>query len=119
MRLLTLVRQIKRLLILVLLLAVGPVFMALTDPETLPLPLLVIPFLWLFTCLFVVMWLLLAKKLSLQRKQVVIVAGLVASIPVLLIVFQSINQLSIRDVIISIGLAVLASGYVLRADFIK
>ncbi len=119
MRLLPLVNQTKKPLLLLGLFMAGPLFMAFTNPESLPLPLLVLPFMWLFSCLFITVWLVLSKKPTIQRKQIAIVSGLVATIPVLLIVFQSIHLLSIRDVVISVGLALLASGYVLRADFIK
>lgn len=47
------------------------------------------------------------------------VSGTIASIPVLLALFQSIHQLSIRDVLLSVGLVMLAALYMLRADFIK
>ena len=46
-------------------------------------------------------------------------AGIIASVPVLLAVFQSIHQLSIRDVLLSVGLVVLAAVYMLRADFMR
>lgn len=97
----------------------GPVFFVATDPSKLPLPLLIIPFLWLFTCIFVTMWLLLRQKRNVAPRQAVIVAGVVATFPVLLAVFQSIHQLSIRDVLLSVTLVVFTAIYLLRADFIS
>ena len=64
-------------------------------------------------------WLLLQRRKGVSRRQAAMVAGVVASIPVLLTIFQSIHQLSIRDVFLSVGLVVLAAVYMLRADFIK
>lgn len=97
----------------------GPLFFALTNPENLPLPLLVLPFMWLFAVLFLSSWFILSRRKFIRKKQVVLVSGVVACIPVLLAVFQSIHQLSIRDVLLSVGLVVLAALYMLRADFIK
>ena len=97
----------------------GPVFFAFTSPENLPLPLLVLPFIWMFSVLFVTSWLLLSGYKSIRRKQVVLVSGVIACIPVLLAVFQSIHQRSIRDVLLSVGLVLLTALYMLRADFIK
>jgi hypothetical protein len=102
-----------------LLFIIGPVFLLTTDPNALPLPLLVVPFIWLFSSLFVASWMLLSRKDNISRRQVALVAGIIASVPVLLAVFQSIHQLSIRDVLLSVGLVVLAAVYMLRADFMR
>lgn len=115
----TLTHHIKRYLAIVGLYIAGPLFFITTDPKSLPLPLLVIPFLWIFAVLFVTTWIILSKKPDIHKKQVAMISGCVASIPVLLAVFQSIHQLSIRDVLLSVGLVVLAAIYMLRADFIK
>jgi len=97
----------------------GPVFIALTNPDTLPLPLLVLPFLWLFVVLFVTVRLYLGRLTRVNARQTALIAGFTATLPVLLVVFQSIHQLSIRDVLLSLGLVVVAAIYMLRADFIK
>lgn len=96
----------------------GPAFILLTKPQDLPLPILVFPFIWLFVVLFVSVWLLFRTR-QLPRKQIVLVSGIVATTLVLLAVFQSIHQLTIRDVLLSLGLVSLAAVYMLRADFIK
>lgn len=104
---------------LTLLYIAGPLFIVLTNPRNLPLPLLVLPFLWLFTALFVTTSMLVKRRKDISKRQVVIIAGVVASIPVLLAIFQSIHQLSVKDVLLSSGLVLLAAWYVLRADFIR
>lgn len=111
-------RIIKYTLITALYLS-GPLLILTTNPGKLPLPLLVLPFMWLFACLFVTSWFLLSRKRGVSKKQAAMVSGVVASIPVLLAIFQSIHQLSIRDVFLSVGLVVLTAIYMLRADFIK
>lgn len=99
--------------------ALGPLFFSLTDPNNLPLPLLILPFLWLFAALFVSVLVVLKYKTSASVKQSRIIASLFASLVVLLCVFQSIHQLSIRDVAISVAIIGIAALYLLRADFIK
>lgn len=97
----------------------GPLFVVTTNPHNLPLPLLVLPFLWLFTVLFVTTSLLIKRRQNISKRQMVITAGVIASIPVLLAIFQSIHQLSLKDVLLSTSLVLLAAWYVLRADFIR
>lgn len=112
-------QKLRRLALIVTLYLSGPLFIVLTDPRHLPLPLLVVPFLWLFGSLFLTTWLILKDHKSVSRRQVVMIAGVVASIPVLLMVFQSIHQLSLKDVLLSVGLVLLTAVYMLRADFIR
>ena len=98
---------------------IGPLFFMLTDPNNLPLPLLILPFIWLFAAIYVSVYLALKLKTSATRKQSQIISSLSASLVVLLCVFQSIHQLSIRDVAISLAIIGVAALYLLRADFIK
>lgn len=97
----------------------GPLLFMLTDPNSLPLPLLILPFIWLFAVLYVSVHLLLKLKTGATKKQSQITAALCASLIVLLAVFQSIHQLSVRDVAISVAIIGIAALYLLRADFIK
>ena len=97
----------------------GPLFFATTDPDKLPLPFLIFPFIWLFISIGFTMYLLLKLRTGAGKRQAGAVALLLASVPVLLLVFQSIHQLTIRDVLISVGLAGIAAFYLLRADFIR
>ncbi len=110
--------QIRMYLLLGILYLSGPVFLLLTNPHNLPLPILILPFLWLFCVLFISTTLLLKARGVGQRKRA-IVAGVIATIPVLLAIFQSIHQLSIKDVLLSLSVVVLAAWYVMKADFIR
>ncbi len=47
------------------------------------------------------------------------IASGAASLPVLLLVFQSVHQLTIRDVLVSVSLLAFAIFYISRADFIR
>lgn len=119
MQLQKLTDSIRKFGLITILFVSGPIFLITTDPQHLPLPLLVLPFMWLFTVLFVGTWLAVKRRKHISKRQGVMVAGVVASIPVLLAIFQSIHQLSLRDVLLSVGFVLLAAWYVLRADFIR
>ena len=110
---------LKRYGMYTVLLLAGPIFILTTNPHSLPLPLLVLPFMWLFAVLFVTSSLILKRRKDTAQRKVVIISGVIASIPVLLAIFQSIHQLSLKDVFLSLGLVLLAAWYVFRADFIR
>lgn len=58
-----------------------------------------------------------AYKSEIPKPKKRIIAGSLAALPTLLIVLQSIQQLSLRDVIIVLVLWLLLSWYLLRLDF--
>lgn len=109
----------KRPLYTVLLFVSLPVFMLITNPESLPLPLLVIPFLLLFAALYLTVKLLLDRYFSnLYGRPLKGVAFTLAGLPVLLIILQSIGQLSIRDLLITLGLVLGLIFYFRKTDFL-
>lgn len=112
-------KHLQRYGLLLLLYISGPLFLLFTNPQNMPLPLLVLPFLWLFIALFTGSWWLLQRRQGISRQQTILVSSLIAALPVLLAIFQSIHQLSIKDVLLSVGIVVLAALYMLRADFIR
>ena len=90
--------------VLVVLLLVAMLF--LTNPERLPLVFLILPFVLIFILFWIILDMVLARKsegLVPKNKKVIVV--IMASVPVLLLVLQSIGQLSIRDLLIIIGLS--------------
>ena len=97
----------------------GPVFFMTTDPSKLPLLLLIVPFAWSFSMLYLITYLLVTRNTKAGKRQARIISSLLASLVVLLMLFQSIHQLSVKDVLISIAIIGLAAVYLLRADFIK
>ncbi len=111
--------RIGKYCILLCVYAFGPLFILTTNPEQLPLPLLVVPFIWLFGILFYSAKQLLKRFSSLSDKQSLIISGMTAALPVLLLLFQSIHQLTAKDVLLSVGLVGVAALYIFRADFIK
>lgn len=103
-----------------LLYCLGVLFFVTTDPTNMPLPLLVVPFLWLFAVIFIsILYLLSIKHVFGARKRRILAASIAAALPVLLLVFQSIHQLTIKDVLLSVAIIAVASFYIEKADYIK
>lgn len=97
----------------------GPLFLAVTNPERLPLLFIVVPFVWLFVTLYVSINFVFAWRWpDSPRKRKIIVAGVGAALPVLLLVFESIHQLTIKDFLLAVALVAFISFYMSRADFI-
>ena len=109
----------KRNVITAALVTVLVLFLSLTDPGKLPLPLLIVPFLVLFCLVYVVTKGYILLHFRTTRKRKVIAAGVVAMVPTLLLMFQSIHQLNLRDVVVIVALACVTGFYVAKADFIN
>lgn len=115
MKINTRIRQI----ILISLLFIGLIlFISFTSPKTLPLPFLVLPFLALYTALFLSLKVIVTSYRARTRTKT-IVAGLLSSFPVLLLVFQSIHQLTMKDFLIIFGLITIIAFYLSRSEFIQ
>ena len=98
----------------------GPLFLAMTNPQDLPLPIVLLPFIWLFIAIFVAaQWLVQLRAEKLDKRRRMLLAGVSAALPVLLLVFESVHQLSVRDVLIVVALLASISFYMTRADFLK
>lgn len=105
----------KKLLIIsgICLTVVITLFMS-TDPSRVPSFVLIIPFLLLFVSLFLfgtamLQWQGMAKARSMR------LSALFAGIPILLLVLQSIGQLTVRDVLTIAVLLFVSYFYVTRA----
>lgn len=110
----------KKLLKLAAVYLTGIAFLVFTNPSNLPVPFLIVPFLLLFVAIFMtVHYVLEAHLATIARKRRVVMAGVCATLPVLLLVFESIHQLSMKDFLITVALIVCVSFYMLRADFIE
>jgi len=95
----------------------GPLFLLTTNPKNLALPLLIVPYIWLYATIVcslgLVHRLMFRRPLS-QRTQLGF--GLVALVPVLLAVMQSIHQLSVKDVVLVLVFVMVAGFYISRLD---
>lgn len=100
--------------------AFGPAFLTLTNPESIPIALVTVPFIWAFVTIFVTVWLLLRRsKLLSKGRRRLLLAGVTAALPVLVMVLRSIRQLTVGDVLLVIALLILVSFYVSKAEFIR
>ena len=88
-------------------------FLLVLDPSTLPSFLLVVPFILMFVVLSLVFYegLILLRFDRLTARKLAI---LCASLPVLLLVLQSVGQLTFRDVLVLFLLSVVAWFYIAR-----
>jgi Mn2+/Fe2+ NRAMP family transporter len=84
------------------------------DPNKVLSFVLVLPFILLFALLFVGISFVLETRGMGNRKSMKI-AALCASLPILLLVLQSIGQLTVRDVLTVVLLFALSYFYILRA----
>jgi hypothetical protein len=112
-------KQVQKLTGLILLWVSLPAFLLITNPETSPLPLLIVPFILLATALYKSAEIIL--RLSFNRasdQRTKITAAVVALLPTLLLILASIRQLTIRDTAIVGGLLLLLVFYMRRLDFL-
>lgn len=116
-------KKIIRILLIIAFYLSLPLFILFTNPQNLALPLLVLPVLLLFLIIYVTVYLLFFKKLKrskrLSKTRIYIISGIVALVPVLLIVLASIGQFTIRDIILATVIVVCISWYLLKVDFLK
>jgi hypothetical protein len=93
-------------------------FLATTDPRKLSLQLLILPFLWLFICLFVAILkgLRIAsfKYRSYSTGKQYGVALLLSALPVCALLLKSIGQLTVRDSLLLFSLIVAGGLYASR-----
>lgn len=96
-----------------------PLFLMFTNPEKLPLPLLMVPILLVFIISYVLMYTILGSlRSAMPKSKRRFIAGVASALPTLLVILQSIQQLTVKDVLIVLGLWVLCVWYLQKIDFI-
>jgi hypothetical protein len=74
-----------------------------TEPTKLPAAVLTLPFLVLFATIFAISWMVMVriahKEQVVPQRRIIAFALLYASLPTLLLLLQSIGQLTIRDTV--------------------
>ncbi len=90
-------------------------FLLFTNPYDVPLPLLTIPFALLGFGIFQLQILLLHHVTKLSAGKVRMIASLVSSLVLLLILLQSIRQLSLKDFLLLIALVTGLTFYLRRS----
>ncbi len=115
-----LISKYKKIITFVLLLLFLPFFLAFTDPNQLPLPLLVVPIVLFFIISFLVFYLLIEfAKPNIEKARRRTISSLLAVFPTLLIVLQSLKQLTAIDVLLVILIWVPLTWYLLKIDYLR
>jgi hypothetical protein len=116
-------KKFKRIVLLVALYLSLPLFLFLSNPQSLPLPLLILPVVLLFLIVYTTIYIILLKRLKFSKRisktRLILISAIIALVPVLLIVLASIQQFTLRDIILSTVIVVCISWYLLKVDFLK
>ena len=107
-------KRYYRPLILLLLYGGFLLFLFTTDPHKLAIAWLVVPFIWLFVTLFltfiyIIDW--FSTSHSHSRKQTTI-CGLLAATPAVMLLLDSVDQLTVKDFLLLLGLSLLGLFYI-------
>lgn len=97
------------------------IFILTTNPETVALPLLIVPFILIGLVVYqaVLLLFLVFKGKTPERYPRKVIAGGVSALTVCLLLLQSLHQLTWRDSLLAILFIGLFWLYVWRADFLK
>jgi hypothetical protein len=99
------------------------IFLFSTDPNKLSIGWLILPLVWLFLCFFMTTLILIkrvpTKIRNLSKSKQYTISFLVASLPTLMILLKSINQLTAKDFILFLIFYFLISFYVSKLRFKK
>lgn len=110
--------SIKYSLVALASLALLPLFMISTNPNDLPLILLMLPAVLVFVSGYLITYVTLTLlKYPVTSKKIKIMALASAALPTLLLVLQTLQQLLLRDILIVGSLWLLVMWYLQRIDF--
>jgi len=112
------IRKFRSLIRLVLVYLALFIWLSVTDPRKLPIVLLIVPFILLFTALFLTASLVIGRffpRVSQAKRR--LVAGCISGLPSFLLILSSVNQLTWRDVALVAFLSIFLLFYASRARF--
>jgi len=101
-----------RISTLILCYAGGLVFFAVSSPDSLPIGLLILPFIYAF---FIVYLTVLTLSDIAGKRHSTFVPLLIAATSVLILILGSLRQLTLRDIALSIVIVTLLSWYISKA----
>lgn len=114
------IKKVQKLTTILLLWISLPTFLLLTNPETLPIPLLIMPFLMVLFAIYRTTNLALGLgPRPMSPKRAKLMSGVIAILPTVLLILASIGQLTVRDSVIIFGLLILLTFYMRRLDFLN
>jgi hypothetical protein len=106
----------KRLLTLLGIYLAVILFFVTVNPEKLPLVLLLLPFLLIFITSYLTLMLVLDTFFKIKTQPKRLIAFSVSVMPVLLLIIQSITQLTLRDVLLSLSIVVIIVWYTTKIN---
>ncbi len=117
-------KTIRKGAIVIILFILGLMLFTLTNPQSAPAVILVVPFILLYVLFLYTFNVILKrniKSLSTRenRRKRVSIAAIIAALPVMLLALQSIGQLTTRDVITIVILITVLGFYITRISFTK
>lgn len=112
----TMSQQKKRLLVFALLIIFTFGFFSVVDPGQLPVAAILVPFLLIFFILYLGVRLILSNFFRLNSASERTISFALSTLPVLLLIIQSITQLTIRDVLITVGILVIVIWYTVKIN---
>jgi hypothetical protein len=112
----------KNKLILAVLYISLPLLLIFTNPNNLPLPLLILPAVDLFLIIYLSVYILISKIKKphpVSRTRTVIISGMCALVPVVLLALSSTQEFTAKDIILVTILVIAISWYLIRVDFLS
>ncbi|HLC91511.1 MAG TPA: hypothetical protein VJC09_00500 [Candidatus Saccharimonadales bacterium] len=113
-------KHIKHTLILAVLWGGLLVFLLSTNPTKLSIAWLIVPFIWLFASLYYTVQLIIdvfRPSGGRHSRRRVSITAVSAAIPTLLLLLDSINQLSVKDILIVVALGIGGLFYITKLRF--
>ena len=113
-------KKIKQTVLIGLLVLSLPLFLLTTNPNTLPLPLLVVPILITFLIIyFGILFIVGRLKKDYSKSAKRTISALLALFPTLLVVLQSLRQLTLIDLVIIFLIFLPLSWYLMKIDYLS
>lgn len=106
--------RIQKIVGILFVYGIALVFFVFVDPNKLSLPLIILPFLIIFALLFYTLKFFLDLITTLSSHKKLLISLILSIMPTLLLVIQSVTQLSIKDIILSFGITIILVWYSLR-----
>ncbi len=111
-------RKLNKLIILTGVIVFLLVFMAMTSPQKVSLPVLLLPFAIVGIVVYIPIASINFKRLTNNRVTSRIIPVSISSLVVMVLLLSSLGQLTIRDILLVIGFGALFIIYMKRADFL-
>lgn len=90
-------------------------FFMLINPHKLPFALILLPFIILFLLIYMSVQVVLSVFFIINSRQKRVISLVLATMPVLMLIIQTVTQLTVRDVILSVSITIVLIWYSVRS----